>query len=169
MSDEGRAAQAVLYGEPLGDILARCSSALGFNQTRLAGLLGISAPMLSQLINARRVKIGNPTAVHRLQVMHEAVAEIERGELAVDQAVERIKQTGSGSEFFTGTARRSRREEVALEIQTLFRQVASASDYFAAADAVDSMSPEIAELLRTYGGGRADEAIAHASRHDAKG
>lgn len=165
MSAEGREAQAVLYGEPLGDIFVRCSSVLGLNQSQMAGLLGISAPMLSQLINARRVKIGNPTAVHRLQVMYEAVAEVQRSEVTVKEAIARIEETGSGGGFFTGTTRRPRRDDVALEVQSLFRQVASASDFLDAADAVAGTSPEIAELLRTYGGGRADEAIAHAARH----
>lgn len=165
VSEEGRRAQAALYGEPLGEIFSRCSAALGFNQSRMAGLLGISAPMLSQLINARRVKIGNPTAVHRLQVMHEAVADLARGETTVEQAIGRIEATGSGREFFTSTTRRSKRDDLALDIQELFRRVASASEYLAAAEAVSVSSPEIAELLRTYGGGRADEANAHVSRY----
>lgn len=165
MSEEGRQAQAALYGAPLGDILSRCGSKLGLNQSQLAVLLGISAPMLSQLVHAKRIKIGNPNAVHRLQVMHEAVADVERGNLTAEAAIESIGAAGSGDEFFTGTTRRTNAGDIALAIQSLFRQVASASQFLAAADEVAEISPEIAEILRTYGAGRADEAIAHATRH----
>ena len=62
-----RRTQRELYGEPIADIVGRITSALGLTQGRLAEVLGLSAPMLSQLISARRVKIGNPAVLGRLQ------------------------------------------------------------------------------------------------------
>ena len=56
--------QRALYGEPLADTAARVMGALGLTQARLAQVLQISAPMMSQLISAQRVKIGNPAVVH---------------------------------------------------------------------------------------------------------
>lgn len=48
------------YGEPLGALFRRLIDDLGLNQARLAGVLGLSAPMLSQLMSGQRAKIGNP-------------------------------------------------------------------------------------------------------------
>lgn len=160
---DGREAQAQLYGEPLGDILSRCGKALGLNQSRLAELLGISAPMLSQLVNAHRVKIGNPVAAQKLQVMHDAVGAVQRGDLDVTGALERIAAVRGGGDILT--TRRSTRDESALDVQAMFRSVASASDHLAAAELIGGQHPEIAEMLRTYGAGRSDDAIAHYLRH----
>jgi transcriptional regulator with XRE-family HTH domain len=159
---DGREAQAQLYGEPLGDILSRCGTVLGLNQSRLAEVLGISAPMLSQLVNAHRVKIGNPIAAQRLQVMHDAVGAVEQGDLDITTALEHIAAVHGGGELLT--TRRTTRKEPALDMQALFRRVASASDHLAAAELVADEHPEIAEMLRTYGAGRTDEAIAHFHR-----
>lgn len=62
-----RQTQRELYGEPIADIVGRITSALGLTQGRLAEVIGLSAPMLSQLVSARRVKIGNPAVLARLQ------------------------------------------------------------------------------------------------------
>ena len=160
---DGREAQAQLYGEPLGDILSRCGKVLGLNQSRLAEVLGISAPMLSQLVNAHRVKIGNPVAAQRLQVMHEAVGAVERGDLEIAAALERIATVHGGGDILT--TRRTTRDETAADVQALFRRVASATDHLAAAESIAADHPEIAEMLRAYGAGRADEAVAHFLRH----
>lgn len=66
-----REEQRRLYGEPLADIVTRVMRALGLTQSRLADVLGLSAPMLSQLMSARRVKIGNPQVVERLRALVE--------------------------------------------------------------------------------------------------
>lgn len=159
---DGRAAQAEIYGEPLGDILTRCGRLLGLNQSRLAEVLGISAPMLSQLINARRVKIGHPVAAQRLQVMHEAVGAVDRGHLEPADALARIAAVHAGGDILT--TRRSSRDDVVAQVQGLFRKVASASDHLAAAERLEADHPQIAEMLRIWGAGRTDEAAAHLAR-----
>lgn len=80
--------QRVLYGEPLADAAARIMTALGLTQGRLADALQLSAPMLSQLISAQRVKIGNPAVVHRLQALLQ-LAEVAPG-LTPPQLADRI-------------------------------------------------------------------------------
>ena len=69
-----RQTQRELYGEPIADIVGRITSALGLTQGRLAEVLGLSAPMLSQLVSARRVKIGNPAVLGRLQSLTDLAA-----------------------------------------------------------------------------------------------
>ena len=59
--------QRALYGAPLSELGATVRTGLGLTQGKLAEALGLSAPMLSQLMSGQRVKIGNPAVVHRLQ------------------------------------------------------------------------------------------------------
>lgn len=72
--DVNRQTQRELYGEPVADIVGRIMSSLGLTQVRLAEVLGLSAPMLSQLIGARRVKIGNPAVLGRLRSLTDLAA-----------------------------------------------------------------------------------------------
>ncbi|PZF79257.1 DNA-binding protein [Jiangella anatolica] len=160
--DASRAAQREIYGEPLGVVVDRCRATLGLTQGRVAALLGISAPMLSQLVSGQRVKIGNPSAVERLRVMVEVTDAVAAGRLPVADAVARIESAGGPGDVLTGTTtRRASARETAERIQSLFRRVASAPDYLAAADRVEAEQPEIARLLRVYGAGRTEDAVAH--------
>lgn len=77
-AEASRQRQRELYGAPLADIAARLMTTLGLNQSRLAHALGLSAPMLSQLLSGQRVKIGNPAVVHRLQALSD-LADIAAG------------------------------------------------------------------------------------------
>jgi len=61
--------QVELYGETLGEVVRRVAPALGLTQSALAHVIGLSAPMLSQLMSAQRVKIGNPAVVSRLRAV----------------------------------------------------------------------------------------------------
>lgn len=58
--------QTRLYGEPLAQIFRRVTTAFAIPQSRLAEVIGLSAPMLSQLASGRRVKISNPAVYGRL-------------------------------------------------------------------------------------------------------
>lgn len=167
MSDieKHREAQRDLYGAPLNELLGRCTLVLQISQAKLAAMLGISAPMLSQLMGGRRIKIGNPTAAYRLQVLLETVEDVVDGTLSISQATERVKAATPGSTQLA-TTRRTAITERAREIQTLFRRQASAADFLAAADQIDQLFPEIAELLRVYGAGREDDATDHLGQGD---
>ncbi|MGO1320297.1 MAG: DNA-binding protein [Galactobacter sp.] len=61
-----RAAQTVLYGKTLKDRLGTLMGTYSLSQRSLAKVLGISPPMLSQLISAHRVKMGNPLSYERM-------------------------------------------------------------------------------------------------------
>ena len=78
-------AQRELYGEPLGPLLRGIGRRLGLTQGRIATVLGISAPMLSQLMSAQRIKVGNPAAAARLQDLI-ALAKREPGTLNYSSA-----------------------------------------------------------------------------------
>jgi transcriptional regulator with XRE-family HTH domain len=65
-TEEVLARQTTLYGEPLGARFARLLTSYGIPQSRLAAVIGLSAPMLSQLASGQRVKITNPAVYARL-------------------------------------------------------------------------------------------------------
>lgn len=65
--------QRALYGTSLAQRFGEVMEKYALSQRSLAKVLGISAPMLSQLISAKRIKIGNP-AVHGRLIMLESRA-----------------------------------------------------------------------------------------------
>lgn len=146
-ADSNRRAQSEMYGEPLGDLIGRCAATLGLTQGRVAELLGISAPMLSQLINAHRIKIGNPAAVHRLQAMYVVAQRVDAGEQNVDDAVRELEsnRTAEGVVTHPSTATE------AGSIRSVFRAAGSADDFADAARVLGPTHPSIASLLLTYG------------------
>lgn len=158
--DQNRAEQVRLYGEPLGELLSRYAAALALSQARLADLLGLSAPMLSQLMNARRVRIGNPAAVRRLQAMHDIVAEVQSGQMSVDDAVEALRSAkDEGGDVFTKTTI-TRPHEIADTIRALLHAHASAEDFERAARVLEVDHEPVAKVLHALGG--SDSSAAHA-------
>lgn len=61
------------YGETLGDRVRRLVVAFNVSQSQLAGVLGVSAPMLSQLMSGYRAKIGNPSVLGRMIMLERRV------------------------------------------------------------------------------------------------
>ncbi|MGH3321931.1 MAG: hypothetical protein ACRDN9_17505 [Streptosporangiaceae bacterium] len=157
-----RERQAALYGEPLGDLLGRVVERLDLTKARLAEILGLSAPMLSQLMSARRIKIGNPSAVRRLQELVELADEAVAG-MAAPLVAERLAEVGSHTSAITISSSSQRRTPASAVrlVQGLLRAIASADDLQASAETLRPRYPEIAEFLRVYGAGRTEEAIAH--------
>ncbi|HLV76210.1 MAG TPA: helix-turn-helix transcriptional regulator [Vulgatibacteraceae bacterium] len=193
-----RALQAEWYGEPLGDRIRPLLDRLGMSQSGLAGVLGLSAPMLSQLMSGRRAKISNPAVLHRLMAVEELVADPGFDGMASAEIKRRLdeiraeapattsglRRTGhSGAEgggdgmsggrapgghgaaggegpSGEGAAGRGPAESARL-VQTVLREVASAAEIEAAADLLAERFPDLAEVLRVYGAGRASEAEAH--------
>ena len=162
--------QTELYGEPLGDLMRRIGATLGLTQVRLAEAIGLSAPMLSQLMSAQRVKIGNPAVVSRLHSLDELAGRVEGGGLDQAEISATLDQIRGATGAFTksvptaSTSRPSARA-VVREIQDLFRSVASADEVQRAAELIVAESPGLAELLLAYGAGRTDDAVAHYERH----
>ncbi len=166
------------YGEPLGEVFRALMSELGLNQARLAAVLGLSAPMLSQLMSGQRAKIGNPAVVQRLQSLRELTGEVEDGTVTAAEAATRMEEIresagsallGTGSTQTTGHSRLAGQtlpaRRVVREIQSLLRSLGSAEELRAAADTLAEGHPEVAEFLRVYGAGRTDDAVTHFEAH----
>lgn len=167
-----RELQRSWYGEPLGALFRRLIDDLGLNQARLANVLGLSAPMLSQLMSGQRAKIGNPAVVQRVQSLQDLAGQVADGSVSAVEAASRMEEIKrsqggsmltSGQSASTGGAPTVRR--VVREIQSLLRSVAAAGDIIEAADSLAPSQPELAEFLRVYGAGRTADAVAHYEAH----
>lgn len=167
--EDNREAQRRAYGEPLAEIFGRSREAFGLNQSALAGVLGISAPMLSQLNSAQRVKIGNPAVLQRVQSLDELVRQL--GAEEVDPAVvpERLEEIKASTGGFTRTTSMVPSEAsdaaVVAGLRNLLRAVASGQQLRAAAEELQPSHPELAEVLRTYGTGPLQPAQEHYAKH----
>jgi predicted transcriptional regulator len=167
-----RELQRSWYGEPLGALFRRLIDDLGLNQARLANVLGLSAPMLSQLMSGQRAKIGNPAVVQRVQALQDLSGQVADGSVSAVEATGRmdeIKKSQGGSVLTTGQSTNSSGaptvRRVVREIQSLLRSVAAAGDIIDAANALAPSQPELAEFLRVYGAGRTADAVAHYEAH----
>lgn len=90
------AAQTEMYGEPLGQRFGRLLTAYRISQARLAAVVGLSPPMLSQLMSGRRAKISNPAVLGRLVRLEElagAVADDGDGREALLEEVRSSRPT----------------------------------------------------------------------------
>ncbi|WP_329000204.1 helix-turn-helix domain-containing protein [Kribbella sp. NBC_00709] len=156
------------YGEPLGVRFRRLLGRLELSQAQLAGILGLSAPMLSQLMSGQRAKISNPTVLTRLLQLEATVNDpawdshppaeqqrrldeirgAQRSTLTVDQ----VKDTPA-TPVPVG--------DPVLAIQSLLRDIASACDLQGASELLEDRYPELAEALRVLGAGRTQDARAY--------
>ncbi len=162
-----RSQQALLYGAPLGDVFGRLVATLRLNQSRLSEILGVSKPMLSQLMSAQRVKIGNPAVLQRMLELEELAGEVDRAGMDSAELDGRLREVAATS----GTLSRTSQAGVRLEpnnavaaVQSLLRATASAEELLSASRQLEAKHPSIAELLRVYGTSRTDEAVAHYRR-----
>lgn len=161
------------YGEPLGALFRRLIDDLGLNQARLAAVLGLSAPMLSQLMSGQRAKIGNPAVVQRVRALQELSGLVADGSVSAGEATDRmeeIKKSQGGSVLshtgqVTSGAGAPTVRRVVREIQSLLRSVSGAGDIIDAARTLTATHPELAEFLRVYGAGRTAEAVSHYEAH----
>ncbi|MFF3243125.1 helix-turn-helix domain-containing protein [Streptomyces sp. NPDC002870] len=168
-----RELQRSWYGEPLGALFRRLIDDLGLNQARLAAVLGLSAPMLSQLMSGQRAKIGNPAVVQRVQALQELSSQVADGSVSAVEATDRMEEIkkSQGGSVLTGTSQSTSSSgaptvrRVVREIQSLLRSVSAAGDIIDAADSLASSHPELAEFLRVYGAGRTADAVAHYEAH----
>lgn len=128
-----RERQRELYGTALGDRVRALTAALGISQARLAGVLGISPAMLSQLVSARRVKIGDPAVLARLTLLDERSRGLPRS--AVAALLAEVSQT---SWQWSGVDRAAE----------ALRGIADRDRLAAAAAALGPGFPELVEVLR---------------------
>jgi transcriptional regulator with XRE-family HTH domain len=90
------ALQREWYGESLGDRVRRLVVAFDVSQAQLAEVLGLSAPMLSQLMSGRRAKIGNPAVLARMVMLERRVLtpEVASGDpAAIRAALEEVRDS----------------------------------------------------------------------------
>ncbi|GAB3194269.1 helix-turn-helix domain-containing protein [Nesterenkonia suensis] len=167
--EENIEAQRAAYGEQLSEIFGRIRQALGINQSELAGVLGMSAPMLSQLNSAQRVKIGNPAVLQRLQSLDELAEQLDQGLVAAEGVSARLEEIRSSTGRFTRTTSMVSAEggdaAVVAGVRNLLRAVASGQQIKDAADQLDEGAPGLAEVLRTYGLGSVGRALDHYTNH----
>lgn len=175
-AEKAREQQTSWYGEPLGTLFRRLIADLGLNQARLAVVLGLSAPMLSQLMSGQRAKIGNPAVVQRVQSLQDLAGEVRAGRVSAAEAtsaMEEIRRSSGGNVLSPAATAPSRNggvpanptKRVVREIQGLLRSVADAAEIQTATRLLADSHPDLAEFLRVYGVARTREAIEHYEEH----
>ncbi|WP_252436076.1 helix-turn-helix domain-containing protein [Pseudonocardia humida] len=149
-----RERQRELYGAPLGDRVRALTAALRVSQARLAKALGLSPAMLSQLASARRVKIGDPAVLARLLLLDQRCRALpERpGARAVEALLAEVAAARwhwSGGAPSPGPGRPLRRVAPRTpSAADALRTVAEPARLAAAAAALGTAFPELAEVLR---------------------
>ncbi|GAB2667560.1 helix-turn-helix transcriptional regulator [Saccharopolyspora gloriosae] len=143
------------YGEPLGDRVRRLVVAFRISQAQLAEVLGISAPMLSQVMSGRRAKIGNPSVLARLVMLERKVLVpgVTAGESeAIQAALADVRDSRPSVGRDTLPVMGANGEEAAWPV---LRGAAKPSELEAAAALIDGRYPELAGLLRRAASGAA--------------
>jgi transcriptional regulator with XRE-family HTH domain len=139
------------YGEPLGDRVRRLVVAFDVSQAYLAEVLGISAPMLSQVMSGRRAKIGNPVVLARMIMLERKclIPEVAAGHkdalLAALEDVKDARPTVGRDNIPVAAVADDRPALAAL------REIAEDEDLTEAAKRLDDDFPAIADLLRRAG------------------
>ncbi|EWC58195.1 putative DNA-binding protein [Actinokineospora spheciospongiae] len=142
------ALQREWYGEPLGDRVRRLVVAFDVSQANLADVLGISAPMLSQVMSGRRAKIGNPAVLARLIMLERKVLtpEVASGRReALQRALEDVRNSKPS------VTRDNLPVDIGRSAIMALRRIASPDDLTEAAGLLDDRFPELADLLRRAG------------------
>lgn len=167
-TERNRALQREWYGEPLGTRLGRLVDRLRISQTELAATLGLSAPMLSQLMHGHRAKISNPAVLSRLVALEELASSgrlRDLGQADVSRELAEIHDSATTTSSVPAPMpQRPPRDDLALGLQLLLRAVASAAELEAAAELLQDGFPELATVLRVYGTGRTADARDHLAR-----
>jgi len=162
--ERNRANQADLYGEPLGDLFRRVADTLGLNQAKLSDVIGISRPMMSQLMNAQRVKIGNPAVLQRVQALSSLADDVVQHAMGPSELDERLRDISKASGAFSTTTQAvtaiDPRAAVRV-IQGLLRHAASGAELVVVAEQLEPDHPALADALRVYGLGGTDAAVDH--------
>lgn len=145
------ALQREWYGEPLGDRVRRLVVAFDVSQANLADVLGISAPMLSQVMSGRRAKIGNPQVLARLIMLERTVLtpDVAAGKPeALQRALDDVRASNPMVTRDSLPVDSGRNDRMAL---AALRRVAQADDLTEAANLLNGKFPQLAALLRRAG------------------
>ncbi len=132
MTESAGQAQIELYGATWAARFGTLRKAYGLSQGALAAVVGLSAPMVSQLVSGQRVKISNPSVLARIVRLEEFLTEpgVSQGDRA---AISRVLESLSSSTpvLRTTTVSTSANRETAV---AWLRDNASAQDLEALAE-----------------------------------
>ncbi|GAA5130667.1 XRE family transcriptional regulator [Pseudonocardia adelaidensis] len=152
---ENQERQRELYGAPLGERVRRLTGALGISQARLARTLGMSPAMLSQLVSARRVKIGDPAVLARMLLLDQRCHALRPP--ADRRTVDALLAEIAEARWHWNGQRRPAPRTAGHRVQrpgpdgtaaAVLRGVADPARLAAAAAALGPAFPELAEVLR---------------------
>jgi transcriptional regulator with XRE-family HTH domain len=142
------AQQREWYGEPLGDRVRRLVVAYDVSQAQLAEVLGLSPPMLSQLMSGRRAKIGNPAVLARMVMLERRVLtpDVASGEpAAIRAALDQVRDSRPTLGRETLPVEENGDETTLVPA---LRRMAGAEELSAAAGLLQADFPQLAGLLR---------------------
>ncbi len=151
------ARQTEIYGESWAVRLRRLMDAYGVSQARLAAVIGLSAPMLSQLISGQRVKISNPAVYGRIVGLEEALADPAFATRQPEQIADLLDRTAASQPVLSTRVAAGAVESTAgPALADALAALAGPGALTAAADAVRRTAPALAAVLdaaaRTAGG-----------------
>jgi len=147
-----RHVQRELYGATLAERVRHLVDLLDISQARLARTLGMSPAMLSQLMSGRRVKIGDPIALARFQMIGHRCAALTGTPTA--EAVDRLLADVARARWRwvgiepVGVVRPGPAGHSAPCPAEALRRVCPAAQLAAAAAVLGPAFPELAEILR---------------------
>lgn len=139
------------YGEPMGDRVRRLVVAFDVSQAYLADVLGISAPMLSQVMSGRRAKIGNPAVLARLIMLERKILTpgVASGDqTAIEEAMNDVRESNPTVGRDNFPVRHGIDDRTLL---AAIRDIAEDENLIEAAELLDENFPSVADLLRRAG------------------
>ena len=142
------ALQRQWYGEPLGDRVRRLVVAFAVSQAQLAEVLGLSPPMLSQLMSGRRAKIGNPAVLARMVMLERRVLtpDVASGDpAALRRALDEVRDSQPTVTMASIPVDEGEPDDGAL---AALRRAADRDELIGAAEALGVRYPTVADLLR---------------------
>ncbi|MFG2332888.1 helix-turn-helix domain-containing protein [Streptomyces sp. NPDC048604] len=161
------------YGAPLGELCRDLRTLFGVTQSALAEIIGISPAMLSLVMRGQRARIANPDAAARLSAALHLAHEVRAGTVPPDAVADRLDEVRSSrtpGQDSLGAAAPTTPPDGALppdaelrfvrRLRDLLTSTSGAIDLLDAADLLAPRHPDLAEILRTCGAGRTDEAVA---------
>jgi transcriptional regulator with XRE-family HTH domain len=153
-----------IYGESWANRFGRLLAGFGLSQSRLAAVIGLSAPMMSQLITGQRVKISNPAVYGRIVRLEELLSnpEVQLGDR--DQVAQLLAEVAASQPSLTtmngATAQLNTTASPAAEpalparqqvIHWLAASTTAAGRAAAAQAAASAGDLELADILRSRG------------------
>ncbi|MER5502267.1 MULTISPECIES: DNA-binding protein [unclassified Streptomyces] len=169
------------YGAPLGELCRDLCTLFAVTQSGLAEILGVSPAMLSLVMRAQRARIANPDAAARLSAVLRLAHDVRAGTVPAATARETlatIRTSRTPGQDSLGTASLPPAPprpapapahgpaqvpdpdaQFALRLRDLLNSRAGAAEILAAAALLEPDHPGLADILRTCGAGRTDEAV----------